>query len=671
MTFLQPFILWGLPLVLLPVLIHFINRMRHRRQPWAAMQFLLSATRSSISHARLRQWLVLLFRVLAVLALVLFLARPLAGGWLGWALSPAPDAILVLLDRSPSMETRLPDGSASRREHALTQLVQAAEPYDETSHLVLIDSGLRTAQEVGRARALTHSTLSRPVDAAADMPALFETALDWISDNKAGTSELWVASDLQASNWNIQDPRWTNIVQRMSNLPQSVRVRLLDVSGGEPPNRSISVHEMIRRNLGGNDELEVVLDIRQQHLQREDFPLIIDLAGVQREVRVPMESRSLRWRHRIDLSGHVQGGWGRFKLPADANERDNTAWFVFGASRRPNAVLTTVLPEPRNALVLGVRAVTGSGESATTLEPGSITEPALQGTGALFWQGPLPGPGVTDVLRDFIEQGGVVVFFPPGTPDAASFLGYRWSAAEEAAPEKPFHISNWNHEDGPLADTDEGFSLPLDKVQIVRRQVPLGPGNALAAFGDNQPFLLRGNLGAGEFYLVATLPHPDWSSLSEGPVLIPWLQRILEAGSRRLQSSAMAVAGDFTRPGSSREWAPLQASAADDVRIHAGVYTNANQWLAVNPPPLENDPRRVANEDVEAVLQTLGLRQFNDSSADEDVLQGEVWRWFLFAMLLFLLAEGWLILPRKPEFADRRIAHGGQPRAEQREEVLT
>ena len=89
MTFLQPYILWGLPLVLLPVLIHLINRLRHRRQPWAAMRFLIAATRSSISHARLRQILVLMFRVLAVLMLILFLSRPLAGGWLGWAVSSA------------------------------------------------------------------------------------------------------------------------------------------------------------------------------------------------------------------------------------------------------------------------------------------------------------------------------------------------------------------------------------------------------------------------------------------------------------------------------------------------------------------------------------------------------------------------------------------------------
>src|SRR5438874_13196099 len=113
MTFLQPIILWGLPLILLPVVIHLLNRMRHRSQPWAAMRFLISATRSSVSHAKLRQFLILLFRIFAVLMLVLFLSRPLAGGWLGWALSSAPDVILILLDRSASMETRVPGTTSS------------------------------------------------------------------------------------------------------------------------------------------------------------------------------------------------------------------------------------------------------------------------------------------------------------------------------------------------------------------------------------------------------------------------------------------------------------------------------------------------------------------------------------------------------------------------------
>src|SRR5208283_4391142 len=148
MTFLQPYVLLGLPLVLAPILIHLLNRLRHRPKPWAAMRFLLSATRSSTAHTKLRQFLLLACRVLAVAALILFLARPLAGGWVGWALSPAPDAIVILLDRSASMETRA--GGISKRQQAIQMLTQAAREFEETSHLVLIDSATRAPQEIAR-----------------------------------------------------------------------------------------------------------------------------------------------------------------------------------------------------------------------------------------------------------------------------------------------------------------------------------------------------------------------------------------------------------------------------------------------------------------------------------------------------------------------------------------
>ena len=154
MTFLQPSILWALPLILLPVIIHLLNRLRHRPRAWAAMQFLLAANRSSTSHARLRQWLILLFRTLAVLALILFVARPLSGGWLGWALSPAPDAIVILLDRSPSMEADSATGDGTKREQALKLLAGAARQFEDASHLILIETALREQQQIAGADAL-------------------------------------------------------------------------------------------------------------------------------------------------------------------------------------------------------------------------------------------------------------------------------------------------------------------------------------------------------------------------------------------------------------------------------------------------------------------------------------------------------------------------------------
>src|SRR5205814_3337589 len=103
MTFLQPLLLVGLPLVTLPVIIHLINQRRYQSIRWAAMIFLLAANRMSRGYAKLRQWLILFFRTVAIAGLIFAVSRPLAGGWLGRAAGGKPDTTIVLLDRSPSM----------------------------------------------------------------------------------------------------------------------------------------------------------------------------------------------------------------------------------------------------------------------------------------------------------------------------------------------------------------------------------------------------------------------------------------------------------------------------------------------------------------------------------------------------------------------------------------
>src|SRR5438046_10694344 len=97
MTFLQPLLLYGLPLVALPIIIDLINQRRYQTIRWAAMIFLLAANRMSRGYAKLRQWLILLFRTLAAGTLVFAVSRPLAGGWLGRAGGRKPDTTIVLL----------------------------------------------------------------------------------------------------------------------------------------------------------------------------------------------------------------------------------------------------------------------------------------------------------------------------------------------------------------------------------------------------------------------------------------------------------------------------------------------------------------------------------------------------------------------------------------------
>ena len=84
MSFLQPLLLWGLLAASIPIVIHLLNRRRHKTVKWAAMQFLLKATRESRGKKKLRHILILTCRALGIATLVGAAARPLLGGMLGW-----------------------------------------------------------------------------------------------------------------------------------------------------------------------------------------------------------------------------------------------------------------------------------------------------------------------------------------------------------------------------------------------------------------------------------------------------------------------------------------------------------------------------------------------------------------------------------------------------------
>ena len=71
MQFLYSPLTWGFLLIGVPILVHLINLLRHRRQKWAAMEFLLESYRRNRRWVMLKQWLLLLARMLVMGLLVL------------------------------------------------------------------------------------------------------------------------------------------------------------------------------------------------------------------------------------------------------------------------------------------------------------------------------------------------------------------------------------------------------------------------------------------------------------------------------------------------------------------------------------------------------------------------------------------------------------------------
>ncbi|MEI7954936.1 MAG: BatA domain-containing protein, partial [Verrucomicrobiota bacterium] len=145
MLFLNPLLLWGLLAASIPIIIHLLNRRRHKTIHWAAMQFLLKATRESRGKKKLRHFLILACRTLGLAALIFAAARPIVSGLLGWG-GGSIDVVVLVLDRSASMETKPGDGLNSRRQIVLEKVRDAMKNLGG-ARLVLIDSASGQPQD--------------------------------------------------------------------------------------------------------------------------------------------------------------------------------------------------------------------------------------------------------------------------------------------------------------------------------------------------------------------------------------------------------------------------------------------------------------------------------------------------------------------------------------------
>lgn len=76
MTFIEPFLLWGVLAILIPIAIHFWHQKRGKPLPWAATQWLTERNQQQSRGLRLDNVLLLLLRCLLLVLLAILLAQP-------------------------------------------------------------------------------------------------------------------------------------------------------------------------------------------------------------------------------------------------------------------------------------------------------------------------------------------------------------------------------------------------------------------------------------------------------------------------------------------------------------------------------------------------------------------------------------------------------------------
>jgi hypothetical protein len=691
MTFLQPWLLLTLPLIALPVIIHLINQQRFQSVQWAAMMFLLSAKALSRGYTRLRQWLIMLLRMAAVAAAILAISRPLSQGWLALVGGDRSSAAIVLLDRSPSMSQASTAGGESKLATARRQVAAALETLG-ASRVVLIDSVSCRPLELSSPRGILQVPEAEPAAAAADLPLLLQAACDQIGASKSAASTIWICSDQRANDWKVSDGAWSAIREAVAKVPQSVRLTLLGYA--EPAADNLAVR-VTRATLEPREKAwELLLDIairRQADGGPARVPVQIELGPARSTVEVELTgTETVLSRHAIPIdaaalaqtaamAGGAEGdresaqanGWGRVSIPTDSNPADNDFYVAFGT---PPIRRTLVVTEDSQAggqtkqtleLIAGIPPDKLLRAATEAVAAEAVADMSLDDVALILWQAALPEAAAADAVNRFIARGGQVIFLPPDSPTTTAFNGMAWQTWTEHSP--PLRPSSWRADEGLLAATLTGAALPVGELELRRTCGITGEGTPLAVLPDGRPLLVRAAGDRGGASFLATTPAVRDSDLAaNGVVLYAVVQRAIDAGletvgnARQVDAGAMVLGGTdaggqrssqqrSSQQRSQEDWRQIAGppSASTETGFHAGVYASRGRLLAVNRPAAEDAAEVVDDRQIETLFQGLSFSRFEQKAGGLGAIVEEVWRLFLVALLVALVVEGLLCLPRR------------------------
>ena len=608
------------------------------------MEFLLKATRESRGKKKLKHIIILCCRALAIAALVMAVARPLAtNGFLSWGEGKI-DTVILVLDRSASMEQSSPESATSKRERAIALAQESISELGDTK-LVLIDSASGIPISIASPSSLNDIAQTKATDTVANIPSILDTAVEYILKNNTGRTEIWLASDMQYGDWQPQSGKWSTIRSGLNNLSSQASLRVLSLNSDDQDNLSIRLVEAQRID----DELLLELEISQStEINSSDVPLTLSLNGAQSSETVTISGELTKFTKRLPLSG--KSGYGYIQLPADTNARDNTAYFSYGIELPVHSAIVATKSESQYYLNLASAPPGYASQQAKTyLAHETIPWDSLS---FVVWQAPLPQKDDQAPLLDFINKGGIVAFYPPTSTEGQSFLNTKWGLVNKSSASKYFIVQDWDRSDGPLRNGEDGTPIPVNKLKAIKRREILSAGTSLARWSNDSPFLTRAFHGRGAAYFIATLPDYTWSNLGDADVILPLTQRLILKGNQRFGSVFSATLGQLPaeisldsakrkRLDNATPSSPLNAE------YEAGVYSFGERIIAVNRPAEANLATTLSKEELDLALVNVSYSLFEEETENPSSFAQQLWQVFLVSVLLFLIVEAFLCLAHK------------------------
>lgn len=247
LDFVNPWLLWGALLGVVPVLIHFFQRRSWNEVDWGAMIFLQRAVKRRQRQSRVESLLLLSVRCLIPILAAVALSQPIVTGLESNETVRSDKHWIFVVDRSLSMQT-IVDGRShfDVAREAILRTLESSRPGDMFS-LIGICSVCET-EVIGRPTrdrdefARVVRRLEPTMESSELQTVLVELPERVRRYSKEFRSEVVVLSDFQSKDWDAADGRVAPIRDQLVSIAELTRVSLVDVAPGRI--RNVGIHDL-------------------------------------------------------------------------------------------------------------------------------------------------------------------------------------------------------------------------------------------------------------------------------------------------------------------------------------------------------------------------------------------------------------------------------------------
>jgi hypothetical protein len=586
--------------VAVPIIIHLLFRQKTRTLPIGSVRFLHQVVREHRRRRRVRQWLLLALRMLAVLLLALLFARPYRDESY---LRGLQQEVVLLIDRSASMQAR-DTGGKTAFERAL------ADAREELKHLdqnVVVHVALFDAAGV-KELPLDKFQDSTAGEAATDYPLALGWAADVLASSSRSDRRIVLISDLQKSGLRRG---------RLEPLPIGVELVIHDV--GEALARNLAIEAA----LAGSTEIRADSNISLRVVVRNHGALLARQVPVRCELEGP--DGEIEVANKVDVAGH---GSAVLDLPLavktdglyrghadiqinDVLPLDNRRWVAFEA-RHPDRVLLIDGQEGRSvyanetyfletALRLRTEEATGHTRS---FEPERIAWESGEGFPRLDGYRAIVLCNVRRLsekdgerLEEYLRGGGSLLIFAGDQVSRTSLAPLTkrnllpGKIAAEAIDGK-FRVDEWDARHPALAcfaDPQQGDLRRVEFSRLLPLDEPAEAARVLLKSGER---IVAAELavGRGRCLYAGTTADRDWTDLPRTRLYVPLVRQFLAYLTDQLSARAAVTDRLVVLP--------------DDKIGIAPVAGEEGRWTVTNLDPRESALNRVTPEELQLALGT-------------------------------------------------------------------